>query len=1064
MRAGAATPATRAWPVNAPSAAATLLLLCTTLGDTSVAQGVTSAAIEGTVTGADSALEAADVLVTNRATGERWRATTSRAGRYTFEHLAPGGPYQVEVRAIGFAPATRTNLSLGLNTRTRVDVALVARVHVLAPVEVSASPDPSIGPERMGPAQSLSDSTLQRLPARSRDLTGTIALFPLATRSGLDVSILGRDPRLTTLEVDGTAAGNLLGGVAAPDIGLGARPLAIEALQRLEVQPAPYDVRYGSSSTGMVEAITRSGTNHFEGSAWGYYTSRHLQRSDGADLGPDNATSAEGGMTLGGPIVLDRAAYFVQAGLVHYVVPTDVAVIGRDTVGGADSVNVGFTQANAQRLRQILLDRYGFDPGTAARFPLTLPAANVFAKVTWQPRINSRLELSHAYDEGTVDFLADGCRQAYQIYCLTGSHFMVPVRGHATRLGWAAALGSGTANELVLARRRYVKRCTSADFPTVYVTADAGVFQAGANESCGGDRDVQHLLELTDNVTLAIGAHRLMLGAHAERVRISLGEASVVPLKAYWQFDSLGALAAGHASRYEAFASNPARAGTQAVVGLASELIALYAQDQVDWGRWRGTAGVRADVAFGLQPPIFNPALLGALGLDNRRTPGTRIQLAPRLGLSYDVRGDRRLFVRGGMGWFGGRPPFGWFSQVYGRTGLEEVHILCEGEAVPAFTTDRARQPTECLGGAGDPLGGPVVLFDPSFRSPHAFKASLGADARLSGGLVLTTDLIYTRGGSQLSLSDRNLMPSVASAGGEAGRPLFGTIDSAGAGIPNRVTEAFERVVALGSRSRDRSLAFSIQAEQRLGMGATLSASYTHTDARDLLSAPEDDNLVAGLESNTVESPLEHSLRPTAWSAPHRVTLLAAVDLPLHFALTFFYAGQSGSPFTYGVAGDANADGYNNDPLYVPADVRAGGDVILMTEDSTGGLMPASAAAYGRLERFLRSQPCLAHQSGRLAARNSCRNPWRAETLARVARSFPLGTRALTLTLDLFNVLNLLRAKWGLVHSLSDSQVLRLVGYDPAQSRGVYVFQQPVQQVEVESSRWRMQLGAQLSF
>ena len=71
------------------------------------------------------------------------------------------------------------------------------------------------------------------------------------------------------------------------------------------------------------------------------------------------------------------------------------------------------------------------------------------------------------------------------------------------------------------------------------------------------------------------------------------------------------------------------------------------------------------------------------------------------------------------------------------------------------------------------------------------------------------------------------------------------------------------------------------------------------------------------VDSTTVESPLEHSLRPTAWSAPHRVTLLVAADLPLHLAVSFFYAGQSGSPFTYSVAGDANADGYINDSIYV---------------------------------------------------------------------------------------------------------------------------------------------------
>ena len=169
--------------------------------------------------------------------------------------------------AIGFVPATRADVTLGLNTRTRVDIALLAQVRVLEPVVVTAQPDPNIGPERMGPERILTDSLLRRLPFRGRDFTGAIAVSPLATARGrppfnspLDVSILGRNPRLTTLEIDGTAAGDLLGGVSAPDLGLGARPLAVEALQLLAVEPAPYDVRYGSSSAGTVQAITRSGT------------------------------------------------------------------------------------------------------------------------------------------------------------------------------------------------------------------------------------------------------------------------------------------------------------------------------------------------------------------------------------------------------------------------------------------------------------------------------------------------------------------------------------------------------------------------------------------------------------------------------------------------------------------------------------------------------------------------------------------------------------------------------------------------------------------------------------
>jgi hypothetical protein len=531
-----------------------------------------------------------------------------------------------------------------------------------------------------------------------------------------------------------------------------------------------------------------------------------------------------------------------------------------------------------------------------------------------------------------------------------------------------------------------------------------------------------------------------------------------MPLRASWHFPSLDSLAAGHADRYEAFASNPARAGTSVFTRVAAQQVALYAQDQVSWGRWRVAAGVRADVAFGLKSPTFNPTLLDSLGLDNRRTPGTDIYWGPRIGLSYDVRGDGRLFLRGGMGWFGGRPPFDGATQVYSHTGLDEVHIFCEGSAVPAFTTDRARQPSSCLGALSDPIPGPVVVFEPTYRSPRTFETSIGGDARVPGGLVLTADLTYVRGTRQLSLSERNLLPPIGMSAGEAGRPLFGTIDSAGAIVTARRTGAFERVMALGSQGRSRSMSFTVEAQKQLGAGATLAVSYTYSEARDLLSDTEED-------LHAVPDFASGSLRPSGWSAPHRLTLLLAADLPLHFAVSVFYAVQSGTPFTYTIDGDANADGYNNDPIFVPTDPRAGGDVSLVVDDGQGGTVPATDSVYGRFATFIRSQTCLHEQRGRLLARNSCRNTSQSETRARVARVFPLGPRSLTLTMDVFNLFNLLRAQWGQVRGLDDPHLLRLAGYDAARGRGIYEFlPRNLRQSDVQASRWRMQLGATLGF
>jgi hypothetical protein len=196
------------------------------------------------------------------------------------------------------------------------------------------------------------------------------------------------------------------------------------------------------------------------------------------------------------------------------------------------------------------------------------------------------------------------------------------------------------------------------------------------------------------------------------------------------------------------------------------------------------------------------------------------------------------------------------------------------------------------------------------------------------------------------------------------------------------------------------------------------------------------------------------------------VTLLATADLPLQFRLTLFYAGQSGPPFTYRVEGDANADGYGNDAVYVPLVAAPGGDVQLVAENDQGELIPAPESDYAELERFIEQQSCLRSQRGHLLRRNSCRNPWTSSVDARFSRVFPAaGARSLELTLAVFNLMHLLNADWGLIRGVDDTPLLQLAGYDTALGRGIYrLLRRIPRAVDFGGSRWRMQLGARVTF
>lgn len=1043
----------------------TCLLLQVVVAGAARAQGITGGAIQGRLTAPDSTpLAQATVLVTNLPKGERWQATTQSGGRYYLEHLSIGGPYLIEARAVGFFPVTRSGIYLSLSQRLTLDIVLRPVAVELAPITVSARPDPRINAGRTGPEQVVPESTLSRMPVPGRDFAELVLLAPQVTgTAGAGLSIAGQRPTLNAVRVDGASANDLFTGtIGTPGQGLGLRSLSVEALQELQIVSAPFDVRFGDFAGGLVNAVTKSGTNRFEGSAFGYFSNQALVGKDADGTRGTEFKDEEMGLTLGGPIVRDRAAFFVEAGIRHAAFPQHYPLIGLDTAGGRDSVRVGIRRASAERLQTILRDRYGVDGGTFdTPIELTDSPWNILAKVTVQLGLNNRLEASHSYSSSVPVLPGLGCREPGVFYCLSSRAFALGVASHATRLAWTGTIGSGLANELLLARSRFLHRCLPAStFASVFVRADDGELAAGTADFCLGERNEQQILELTDNLSFSLGAHRLIIGTHNELLKLPTREFFQFFFNNRWHFSSLDSLDAGLADHYEAVIPHPAR-GSGALSDLGVTQLGLYVQDQ--WTPNRKltlTGGVRLDVPFVSATAHPNPLLLEELGIDNTPSPSGHVLWSPRVGVNYDVAGDGVTFIRGGVGLFAGRPDYAQFNDVYVHTGLDALQLDCSGDATPPFSIDLAQQPTACGEGAVS-ASGAVNFFDPAFRFPRTLKVSLGGDRRLPWDVVGTVDLLYTRSLEQLDRVDANLGAPTAQAG-DGGRLLYGTIDESGDARPNRQSAAFGPVVQLRNAAGDWTFSATLQLQKRFANETELAVSYTHTNSRDRLA-----DVDGGLDGTAADGSLEaRRIAPSAWSVPHRVTLLATANLPLDIRLSLFYEGVSGGPFSYTIDGDANADGFGNDIVYVPRDVRPGGDVSLGTRDSVDALVPAPVAEYDRLERFIEGERCLRIHRGQILRRNSCRNPWVNHTSVRFAKLFrTLRGQSIELTLDVFNLLHLVDGDWGAVRGVEGTGLLRLIGYDATRGRGVYSLQTPERRaLDVDASRWRMQLGARYRF
>jgi carboxypeptidase family protein len=1024
------------------------------------AQDDTGAAIDGHVLGVHGTpLEQAIVQVVNSSNGERWQTTTNARGRYFIEYLSVGGPYRIEVRAVGYQPALRVLIRLALGQRLTADFALTPAVLQIPEITVTGTDDPRFSAARTGPAQIISDSTIARLPVDRRDYTELALLSPQVTKSpNGGLSFAGQHDRFNSIQIDGTNNNDPFGksgsGNGTPGWAVGLTAFLPEAVKELQVVSAPFDVRYGSFAGGLINAVTKSGSNQVEGSILGHFESSDLVGTDATGSPGSEFSRKELGLTLGAPIVRDRVALFVNADLRQEAIPQSVPAPSSDTTGGADSAGVGIRYGTLVRF-QDLLRSYGVQPGSFQAGAFRAPTRNLFAKVTAQLGVGSRLAVSHNYGHGNARDETGGRDRGF--YALSSAGTENPETINATRLAWTRNFAPGFSNKLILARVDDRRTCLpNSSFPAVSLIADESELFAGGAGFCLGLEAGHTMWEITDNFGMLAGNHRLTFGIHGERIDM-VDDVLAFP-GGVWFFRNLDSLERGVASGYTRDFSTAA----DSQVAFRVNQIGFYVQDQwLPTSRLTLTAGVRLDVPFVPTAPAQHQAALNELGINTALTPSGNVLWSPRLGVNYDPSGRGTAVLRGGAGFFAGHPAYVWFRNVYGTTGIRALRLECGDDAVPAFTLDPGNQPTECAEPSPQPF--PLAYFDPDFRYPRSLKVALGADQLLPGGIVGTLDFLYTLGVNIVQMVDVNLAGPIGASAGEGGRVLYGTIEeSTGRAMPARRTDALRGVFQMRNGSGDRSYSITAQLEKRFPNGTEVSGAYTYTNAKDRMSMGLDlGGLNAG--SASVDGTLEHrEVRTSFWERPHKITLVGTTDLPLGFSFGLIYVGMSGAPYTYVLLGDPNADGFrpfsdlSNDAVYVPRDA---GDITL-----------ADPADFAALDRLIRDEPCLRNQRGGLLQRNSCRDPWVHETSACLSKQFRLADRRiLEVTADLFNVLSFLDSDWGRVRQTpadaGNVALMELVGYDAPNGRGVYGLV-PVyrREIDVEASRWRLQLGATLHF
>ena len=289
-----------------------LLVVCLLASATTLLAQVTTSTITGKVVDdAGDGLIAATVVAVNQSTGTQYGTTTREDGRFTLPNLRIGGPYTVTASYIGYEDDSQEGIYLALGQVARLNFTLTSGV-ALEEVLVLGTTDPNVNRDRTGVATLVGSTELTRLPTISRSAADYTRLTPASDGN----SFAGRNDQFNNFSLDGSIFNNPFGlDAATPGGQTDAQPISLDAIDQIQVNIAPYDVTQAGFTGASVNAVTKSGTNDFRGTVFGFYRNQDMTGSKvaGDDIFVPDLTQLQAGFSLGGPIIKDKLFFFVNA-------------------------------------------------------------------------------------------------------------------------------------------------------------------------------------------------------------------------------------------------------------------------------------------------------------------------------------------------------------------------------------------------------------------------------------------------------------------------------------------------------------------------------------------------------------------------------------------------------------------------------------------------------------------------------------------------------------------------------------------------------------------------------
>lgn len=1045
---------------------------------------VTTSSMQGSVVdGMGESLPGANVVAVHEPSGTRYGAVSNLEGRFNLPNLKVGGPYTVQVSFIGYATQTYSGIVLRLGEPYGLSVTLNDDSTELGEVVITGSKSSEFDSNRTGTATNVSSTQINNLPQFNRSVNDFTRLTPQANGN----SFAGRDARYNNLQVDGANFNNGFGLSNNPLPGGNAQPISLDAIEEITVNIAPFDVTQSGFTGAGINAVTRSGTNTYSGSVYGFLKNQDLQGKKIGDneLQPVDAATRNFGFRLGGPIIKNKLFFFVNA---EKEVLTGANATGtnlwRSSADGVADAENNITRVRTSDLDAVashLRTRWGYEPGRYEGYANEAEQSNTkfLARIDWNISDKHKLAIRYNQVVGVSNQLANGTSGASprtpnsasrvsqnSITFENGNYgFENSVRSVTAELN--SYFSSKVSNQFLATYSKIQdKRTTPSNtlFPFVDIwdgssdavqrgTGNSNYMSFGTELFSYNNDVINDNFSFINNLTYIEGKHTFTAGAAFEIQKF--GNSYTRNGTSYYRYASVeDFLSTGTANEVAPimFALTYPYEGQDTYSRINFGLGSLYFQDRFQASdRLSLTLGVRAELPIYLNKLTPNPSINELTftdingkpkNYDSGAWPTSRLMVSPRVGFNYDVQGDRSLVLRGGTGVFSGRVPFVWLTNMPTGAGVLQNTIEPGSyEQVAGWIGNITFQPQDMYhyvknppaGGEGVFISNPsagapgsISLVDKDFRMPMVWRSSLGADYVIPNSpFLLNADLLYTRDINSVFQygANRAVSPNQMNAGGDNREVVL-----PGQSVAyNPALGANNVQVLTNTPLKGHAFSATLGVTVPAYKGFSGSMYYTYSAAKEVSANAGSSANSAWGGSPNINSPNDQKLWISNYAIPHRV--MANVSYRIEYGklattVGVYYNGAHQGRFSYVYSNDLNGDGINADLLFLPANSS---EINFVDIVQSGEVVYTAAEQRAAFDRFVAANGLEEYRGG-YVPRNAFLSPWLnrfdVRVLQDLATNIGANKNTLQLSLDIVNFGNMLNSDWGIQQNLNGAQTL----------------------------------------